>query len=283
MRTLTLATRGSALALAQADIVKHALEEAGAAAEVLVVSTKGDRDRTSPLTQIGGNGLFVREVERAVLEGRADLAVHSGKDLPYELAEGLVIAGVPKAAAPNDLLVARKGVPVQTIGTGSPRRQAEVGRLYPNAAFVPVRGNVPTRLQKLADGEFDALVLAQAGADRLGLDLSSFDVRVLTVDECIPAPCQGILAVECRKTDTELAALLEQISDPDSAKRFRVERQVFEALKADCSKAVAVHCELQGDILVLSALFGEKRVTVTGTEEETLCQNVLRALTAPAS
>ena len=280
MRTLKLATRASRLALAQAGLVQSALEALGQTVELVEVTTRGDRDRKSPLVSIGGQGLFVREVERCLLDGTADLAVHSGKDLPYELAEGLLIAGVPKAASPCDVLAARKDIPLRTVGTGSPRRVLECRQLLPDAAFREIRGNVDTRLRKLRDGDYDAVVLAEAGLQRLGVDLSDLDVRVLSPDECLPAPCQGILAVECREDDGELIALLEQITDPMTRARFDAERKLFCLLQADCSVPLGVHCAVSDNTYTLSALFGDRKAVRTGTDIDTLCEEIRQELTS---
>ena len=171
MRKLILATRGSRLALIQAELVRSALLAEGAGTEIRIVSTKGDRDRISSIAEIGGRGLFVTELERILLEGDADIAVHSGKDLPYRLQKGLVIAGVPEAAAPNDCLITnRETKTIRRIGTGSPRRVLECRKFYPDAEYGSIRGNVDTRLEKLRRGEYDGILLAKAGLDRLSAD-----------------------------------------------------------------------------------------------------------------
>lgn len=261
MRKLVLATRGSKLALVQANMVKDMLEKLGAPVELHIVKTKGDKDQTSPLREIGGKGLFVKDIELALLSGEADLAVHSGKDLPYQLAQGMTIGANPKAADPRDCLITRKGSVLPedgVIGTGSPRRVTECKQFYPDARYKEIRGNVDTRLRKLSQGEYDAIFLAKAGIDRLGLDLSDFDVHIFDAAEFIPAACQGILAVECRKADTEVVELLGKISDRDSEIRFEAERQVFCALEADCSVAVGVHAvPADRDITVHAMLNGK--------------------------
>ncbi len=254
MRTIRIATRGSKLALVQANMIKDSLEALGASCELVIVSTKGDRNQTGALKEIGGKGLFVREIEEYLLRDEADIAVHSGKDLPYELAEGLVIAGVPAAASSMDCLVTVKGTKLEDIpetekrpiiiGTASPRREAELKRLYPEADFQLIRGNVDTRLQKLKDGLYDATLLARAGLDRLGVDLTDFDVRDLTEEECIPAACQGIIGVECRSRDAEIAELLGSISDSRAMLRFTVERNLLSLLEADCSVAMGIHSDV---------------------------------------
>lgn len=295
MKTLKLATRGSRLALAQARLVQSALEASGQKVELLQVTTHGDRDRTSPLVSIGGQGLFVREVERCLLDGRADLAVHSGKDLPYTLAEGLIIAGVPKAASAADVLICRRGTALHTIGTGSPRRILACRSFYPDAEYKNIRGNVDTRLQKLRDGAYDAILLARAGLERLtdenGISAydavrKEFDVREFSPTEFLPAPCQGILAVECRAEDESLITLLRQISDPVSLARFDAERRLFGLLQADCSVPVGVHAEaeLTGQdaepayLYHLSAMLRDRRVSRSGTDLQALCEEIRKEL-----
>jgi hydroxymethylbilane synthase len=279
MKKIILATRGSKLALVQANMIKVLLEEKGVSVELSEVSTKGDIDRTSPINQIGGRGLFVSGIEKYLIEKKADIAVHSGKDLPYELMDGLKIAGVPKYADSRDCLITVKGKPLKEdmiIGTGSPRRIIECKRFYPNARYESIRGNVETRLNKLRDGLFDAIILAKAGLDRLNPDLSDFDVKIFDTDDFIPSACQGIIAVECREDDTEISELLHSISDESSAKRFEIERYMLGLLKADCSMAIGVHSELDGNNVKISALFDGKRAVKTGKYEDykILCEEL---------
>ena len=290
MRKIVLATRGSKLALTQAEQVKELIEAKGYECELLIVKTKGDKDRNRPIQEIGGDGLFVREIEKALLDKRADIAVHSAKDLPYELAEGLLIAGVPKAAACADCLIslkcdagesAERQASPKVIGTGSPRRIREYSAIDGNAQFKGLRGNIGTRLDKLSSGEYDAIILARAGLDRLNIDLGNYTVREFTSDEMIPAACQGIIAIECRSCDREIAELLANISDPDAKRRFDVERSVFCRLKADCKSALGVHAEIDGERVAIKALMDEKKVCLEGCFEDRqeLCEKVLQELT----
>lgn len=277
MRTLTIATRGSRLALIQAEMIRSALRAKGAEAEFRIVSTKGDRDRVSPITAIGGRGLFVTEIERVLLDGEADIAVHSGKDLPYRLQSGLIIAGVPQAAAPNDCLIRNKGnEDLRIIGTGSPRRMLECGKFYPDAAYRSIRGNVDTRLGKLRQGECDGILLAKAGLDRLGADLSEFDVRVFTPEEFIPSACQGILAAECREDDKETVSLLRSVSHEPSFRRFTAERTMLSLLEADCSAAIGAYSEVDGERVRVTGFFEGRRSRKEGdyAEVQTLCEAI---------
>ena len=272
MRRLILATRGSGLALVQANMVKKLLEAQGADVELRIVKTRGDRDQTSPLRHIGGKGLFVREVELALQSGEADLAVHSGKDLPYQLLEGMTIGANPPAADPRDCLITRAGEILPegaVIGTGSPRRIAECRRLYPQADYREIRGNVDTRLRKLREGGYDAIFLAKAGLDRLQPDLAGLQVRIFEAEEVIPAPCQGILAVECRENDREVLDLLAKIDHEESRQRFEAERSVFCALEADCSVAIGVHAERAEEQMEISVMFQGRRFQGTCSPGET--------------
>lgn len=273
VEVLRLATRGSALALAQAQTVKKLLEaeikksDEHCRVELLTITTAGDKDRKSALSKIGGKGLFVRGIEEALLDGRADLAVHSSKDLPYELCEGLVVAGVPKAAPPEDLLIIRPDSPfaerllhgpafsdeeyrkekVPVIGTGSPRRVSELTALIGPFEARENRGNISTRIHKLKEGQFDAIVLARAGVERLHLDLSDLRIRFFSAEEMIPACGQGILAVECRRDDERMVRLLKKISDEKTRIRFDIERCLFQDMKADCATALGVFADVKDD------------------------------------
>lgn len=280
-----IATRGSALALAQAEIVRELLKEKDIDAEIRIVSTKGDKDRIHPLQEIGGKGLFVKEVEQELLSGRADIAVHSGKDLPYALAEGTVIAGVPKAADGRDCLITVKGrdLPKEArIGTGSPRRILQMKKLLPDAAPVSIRGNVDTRLQKLREGSYDGIFLAKAGLDRLQTDLSEFDVRIFSQEEFLPAACQGILAVQCREEDTIRRKILEQLSDYDATRRFEAERYMLRLLKAECRDPVGACAEVREEQISIRALLGEKEAQRCGAwaDYQRLCLEIAEEIGA---
>lgn len=283
MKNINLATRGSKLALVQANLIKKALEEKGAKVNLIEVSTKGDKDQISPINQIGGRGLFVKGIEKYLLDGSADIAVHSGKDLPYSLMDGLIIAGVPEAADPRDCLLRRRGEPLKEhslIGTGSPRRIMECRQFYPYAEYKSIRGNVDTRLNKLRGGLFDAIILAKAGLDRLNANLNDFDVKVFEPDVFIPSACQGIMAVECRKGDKDLIELLKSISDEKSAQRFEVERYMLGLMQADCSAALGAYSEIDGDMIQISALYNGKKAGRTGMfgDYKMMCKEIKEEL-----
>jgi hydroxymethylbilane synthase len=237
-----LATRQSALALAQTRLVADALLRAwpGLEVELVPVVTEGDRRRDVATTELGGKGVFTAAVQQAVLDGHADLAVHSAKDLPAVQAPGLVLAAVPERADPRDVLVGREPIgglddlaPGASVGTGSPRRVALLRWLRPDLEVLPIRGNVDTRLRKARSGEFDAVVLAAAGLDRLGLGAeltAPLDPELFT-----PAPGQGCLAVEAREDDTRVLGLASAITHRPSRVALRAERAFLATLGGSCT------------------------------------------------
>lgn len=251
MTPLRLGTRASALALAQSGHVADALtEQSGRPVTLVHVSTDGDRDRTTLLTQIGGTGVFVSAIRDALLAGEIDVAVHSYKDLPTAPAPGLTIAAVPLRADPRDALIARDGLTLEKlpagarIGTGAPRRIAQLLAARPDLVCVPIRGNVDTRLGKVANGELDAVVLAMAGLIRLGrgAEISA----ALDVDVLLPAPAQGALAIECRSEDTALIDVLASLNAPGTRAEVIAERVVLATLEAGCSAPVAAYATATG-------------------------------------
>ncbi|MGF1448562.1 MAG: hydroxymethylbilane synthase [Opitutales bacterium] len=239
---LVLATRGSDLALRQAELTQARLEAIHPRVEVAleVVRTSGDRQTQWSLEQQGGVGLFTLEVERAVREGRADIAVHSAKDMPTQMEPDVTVAACLPREAVNDVLVVRKGVGVpQVIATGSPRRRAQAKRLFPKAVWKEIRGNVDTRLRKIANGEAEATLLAAAGLKRLGiLAWAGVDLRPLEVRQMVPAPAQGAIALQ---TLTEKAHLLEGVGCGATLHAVTVERALLRALGGGCHTAYAAH------------------------------------------
>ena len=279
---MILATRGSALAMAQAELVRRKLEAFGESVTILPVTTRGDRDRNRALSEIGGDGLFIRELEKKLLSGEADLAVHSGKDLPFRLAEGLVIGAVPVMGDPRDCLLELPDGG-NRIGTGSPRRITEYRKLDPEAVFAEIRGNINTRIDRLREGRYGGIILAKAGLDRLRPDLEGLSVRIFSTEEMIPSPCQGILAAECRADDRKTQELLKKISDPSAERRFTVERCLFRKMQADCATPVGIYAEFggtDGAELRIRALLGgkyaDKRGPASGYEQ--LCDEICREI-----
>lgn len=255
---IRLGTRGSALALAQAALVGDRLRARGEAVEIVPIRTEGDRLAQARLAALGGKGLFVREIEQALLEGRVDCAVHSLKDLPAELPAGLVLAAFAPRGAAGDVLVTRDGGGLDAlpagavVGTSSPRRRALVLALRPDLKVAPIRGNVDTRLRKLDDGACDGVVLAAAGLARLGL--TPAHARPLPPEVFVPAVGQGILAVEARAADRRVLAVLEAIDHAPTRVCALAERAYLARLGASCNSAMAAHATLAGGRLRLRAL-----------------------------
>jgi hydroxymethylbilane synthase len=263
VQTLRIATRGSALALWQARHVAALIERAhpGCRVELVEVSTTGDRVLSQPLRDFGGLGVFTREVQAAVLDDRADLAVHSLKDLPTELVPGLQLAAIPARGVTDDALVLPSGSTVTEfaalphaarVGTGSPRRQAQLLHTRPDLQTLEVRGNVQTRLSKLDAGEYDALVLAAAGLIRLGLEHRI--TQRLTPPLMYPAVSQGAIGIECRADDSATASVLQAIVDLPTWHAATAERALLSALRAGCHAPVGVSTSCVGDQLRLEAV-----------------------------
>jgi hydroxymethylbilane synthase len=243
--TVRIGTRGSPLALAQAHAVASALREAGAEVEIRPMRTEGDRRFDARLADVGGKGLFVREIEEALLAGRVDVAVHSLKDLPAELPDGLALAAFPRREDPRDVLITGRGATLQelgagaVIGTSSLRRRAMVLAARPDLVVAPLRGNVDTRLAKLAAGECDGVVLAAAGLRRLAL--APAHAHPLDVETCVPAVGQGVLAIEVREDDVRTRRLVAQVDHPDTHACARAERAYLRRLGASCNTPMAAH------------------------------------------
>ena len=267
-KTLRIGTRGSQLALWQARAVASALAVASTPAELVVIRTEGDRLQHVPIDEAGGKRLFVKDLEDALLRGEIDLAVHSAKDLPSELPDGLTIAATlpredprdavvlpgnaaERAAISFDALLTRfnADAPLR-VGTGSVRRSAQLAPLMPAAEFLPIRGNVDTRLRKLDEGQFDALVLACAGLRRLNL---AHRISVaLPADRCVPAPGQGIIAIETRAG--EPARSLADVHDAAAGTMLAAERALLEALGGDCQVPLGALARLNGAGMELDAV-----------------------------
>jgi hydroxymethylbilane synthase len=250
--TLRAATRGSPLARWQAEHVASLLRavDPSVDVELVVVDTQGDRRLDVPIWELGGKGVFAKEVQTAVLDGRADLAVHSAKDLPSGSVPGLVIAAVPERGDPRDALVGSTLADLPhgaEVATGSLRRQAQLAALRPDLRFVGLRGNMATRLAKASD--HDAVVVAAVALDRLGL--GDHIAERLDVDAVLPQVAQGALAVECRSDDADLVARLAAVEHPDSRRCVDAERAFLAELGGDCSLPAAAHATSTADGLVI--------------------------------
>jgi hydroxymethylbilane synthase len=270
---LRLGTRGSQLALWQATAVASAIVKAGGPpCQIVVIKTSGDRLQEAPLSEVGGKRLFVKEIEDALTKGDIDLAVHSSKDLPAILPDGLSIAAVLPREDPHDAVVLPQGSGIgnqgsgleiadlvarlgqsPSIGTGSIRRVAQLTRLFPGARFAPIRGNLDTRLNKLDSGGYDAIVLAAAGLRRLG-----FGARIsftLPASACVPAPGQGIVAVEIRSADSAVQQAVAAIDDATANAALTAERALVEALGGGCQTPIgALATSVDRDTIELIAL-----------------------------
>jgi len=295
MKQIRIASRASKLALIQTDFVRKLLESLSPdiRCSIVRITTKGDREKSDFLYQAESKGFFTSEVENALLDGRADLAVHSLKDLPTAPGEGLVVAAIPKRESPADALVTRDKItsiddlpPGSTVGTSSLRRIAQIKLLRGDLNCVPLRGNVETRIKKVMEPQVDAIVVACAGLNRLGL-ADTISV-ILPPKEFIPAPAQGALAVQIRCDDKELAELVMQIDDDNSRIAVETERCVLETLHGGCSIPLGVFSEICSEIITTNAIlcdldggnFVKRSVTSSIAEAKTGAVKLARQLLA---
>ncbi len=296
---MRLGTRGSLLARRQSQLVAQTLERLhpGLKVELVVIQTSGDRIADRPLYEAGGKGLFIRELELALLEGRIDLAVHSYKDVPVTMPlvsqEHLTIAAVPPRAEPWDVLISRAGrsldqlPPGTRIGTGSLRRKYQILAQFPALTIEPIRGNIDTRLKKYTDGQVDALILAKAGLERAKLyDESS--MTPLPPERMLPAAGQGALALQCRADDRQTLDRVAVLHDPPTQQCVEAERGVVQGLRGDCTSPIAALAQVEGTQLWLRALVagsgpdgqartvrGEARADAPGNAAEAVVQSLL--------
>jgi hydroxymethylbilane synthase len=261
---LRLGTRGSELARTQSGTVAAALERLGLEVELTIIKTSGDQNTTSMFASIGPQGVFVREIEQALVERRIELAVHSFKDLPTKSPQELVIAAVPARVDPADLLLVRRDalngtagdwLPLKAgarVGTASARRRAWLTHFRPDLVIEPLRGNVPTRVRRLQQGDFDAIVLAAAGVERLQAEqhfrsaLVGLTVLRLDPKRFVPAPAQGALAIQCRSDDARVLAVLNSIDDAPSRAAVTAERDALARAEGGCDVAFGAHCAAVG-------------------------------------
>lgn len=283
-----IGTRGSALALKQANMVMDALKERcpGYDFEIVVVKTVGDAVRDRPMKDVGTTGLFTRELEQQLLDGQIDFAVHSMKDMPARVPEGLVLHSVLERANPRDALICRDAQSLEdlpqgaVVGTDSLRRIYCLRRLRPDLQFVSIRGNIDTRLRKLREENLDAIVLAAAGLERMGF--SDAITRELSPEEMIPAPAQGILGAEYRRDNEKAARLLQSICHEPTQTACRCERAFIEALNVGCHMPVGAYCETRGGKLAMRAMFGSEDgadlrfAHARSTDEKALLSEILR-------
>jgi hydroxymethylbilane synthase len=282
---IRIGTRASKLAMAQTTTVASLLTHAhpGIAIEVVEIRTEGDANTSQPLEEIGGVGLFTKQIEQALIEQRVDLAVHSAKDLPSVMVDPLMLAAVPEREVIEDAWLARDNTPMAAIrdgmvvGTSSPRRRAQLLAKHPGAEVRDIRGNVQTRLAKLERGEYDALLMARAGLKRL--DLDSIITEVLPPDRFLPACGQGALALQCRVDDEMTAKAVSALDHADSRRCLEVERHLLFKLQAGCSAAVGGWARLENNRLRLSAIvldsYGKTSITTDMTAEQSMADLAL--------
>ena len=273
---IRVGTRGSNLALIQTNWAIDRLKEKFPEVEfeVKIIKTKGDKILHLSLDKIGDKGLFVKEIESQLLEGEIDLAVHSMKDMPAEVVEGLKFAAVPKREDPRDVIILREGLnsfdelPIgATIGTGSKRRKYQLLRKRPDLNIVPIRGNIETRISKIESENLDGIVLAASGV--LRADLEDKITEYLPVDLMIPAPAQGALALEIRENEEELEKMIDAIKDEISQIQTDAERSYLAGIDGSCHIPMGAYCEVDGEKLTLTGIFGDEdgeKITVASLE-----------------
>lgn len=258
-----IATRQSALALWQANYVKSLLEtvHAGITVEIVGMTTEGDRNQRSPLSQIGGKGVFVKELEIALMNRTAEIAVHSMKDVPVELPQGLEIAAICEREDPRDAFVSNDHASIGEmpvggrVGTSSLRRRLQLEREFPDLEYLELRGNVDTRLRKLDDGEYDAIILATAGLKRMGW--ADRIRQHLDADICLPAAGQGAVGIECLSDAEEVKALLSAINHEPTSVCVRAERMISAGLGANCNLPIGAFAELRGEQICISGFVSD--------------------------
>jgi hydroxymethylbilane synthase len=259
MKTVVIGTRGSELALAQAEYVVESLRRAFPSVDFKIrkVTTTGDRVQKFPLSAIGGKGLFTKEIEESLIKGEVDLAVHSLKDVPVQLPQELTLCAFTNRLDPHDALISRENLTLQAlppgavVGTSSLRRKAQTLAFRPDLKIVPLRGNVPTRLRKLKEQNLDAIVVALAGLERLGL--ANCVTEVIDYSVILPAPGQGTLAIETRKEDSESAQLARSLDDPITRTEVCAERELMRLLCCSCRTPFAALARVNGSEIAFEA------------------------------
>jgi len=293
-RKIIIGSRGSDLALWQAHHVEAQLKVLGQEVQIKIIKTQGDKIQHLSFDKMEGKGFFTKELEDKLLSGEIDLAVHSHKDLPTENPEGLIIAAVSERGDPRDLLLIRKEKTDISkkfdlgenaiVGTSSARRKSLLLHFRADIQIKDLRGNVPTRINKLREGGYDAIMLAAAGVERLKLDLSEFHILKLDPTEFIPAPAQGVLGLQVRESDSEIAKIISQLNDEDVARRIGVERRILNLFEGGCQMPLGAYCvETDGKLVVKACVADAWDAPVrisekSGTEVEALAQETVASL-----
>lgn len=293
-RKIIIGSRGSDLALWQAHHVEGRLQALGHEVEIKIIKTQGDKIQHLSFDKLEGKGFFTKELEEELLNGSIDLAVHSHKDLPTEHPEGLIIAAVSEREDPSDMLLIRKDkvaadkplelIKNAVVGTSSARRKSQLLHHRSDIEINDLRGNVPTRINKLREGQYDAIMLASAGTERLKLDLSEFHVLKLNTKTFIPAPAQGVLGLQIRETDSDLAEILAALNDTNVAARIGVERRILNLFEGGCQMPLGAFCEeIDGKLHVTACVADawDKPIRIAekeGIDIEQLAQETVAAL-----
>ncbi|QKY69594.1 hydroxymethylbilane synthase [Lentibacillus sp. CBA3610] len=276
MRNIVVGSRKSNLALTQTEWVVDQLQQAGITNEFEIkkIVTRGDQILNVTLSKVGGKALFVKEIEKAMYEQEIDLAVHSMKDMPSEMPEGLVITSIPVREDHRDAYIAKNNVLLKDlpagaiVGTSSLRRKAQILAERPDVEIKWIRGNIESRIRKLHEENYDAIILAVSGLKRVGLS-EELITEYLEPDVCVPSVGQGALAIECRADDHELRQLLDRINDPDTTKTVTAERTFLKLLEGSCSVPIGGHAALEGNTIVMTAFVGT-------TDGKTILKEVVR-------
>lgn len=293
MQHIVIGSRGSDLALWQANHVKAQLENIGCSVEIKIIITQGDAIQHLSFDKLEGKGFFTKEIEKELLEGTIDLAVHSHKDLETNPPKGLVIAAVSERENPADLLLVAKSA-VDTskewnlkegaiIGTSSARRKSQVMRFRNDVEIKDLRGNVPTRIDKLRKGDYDAILLAKAGVDRLKIDLSEFEVIVMDPTSFVPAPAQGVLGLQVREGDQATFDTIHKLNDANVAKRIGIERKVLNLMEGGCQLPLGVYCDENNTVFVSYSddwTSGAVWQKYDATSQENIAEFIVKDITA---
>lgn len=297
MKKLRIGTRGSELALWQAHHVQSLLKDIDVLSELIIIKTQGDQIQHLSLDKLEGKGFFTKEIEEALLNNEIDIAVHSHKDLETEQPFGLTIAAVSNRADPSELLLIHPEaiddkedfgfIKNAVFGTSSSRRKAQMLHYRPDINLKDIRGNVPTRVQKLRERQFDAILLAKAGVDRLNLDLSDLIVKAIDPEQFVPAPAQGVLALQCRSNDENALETLKKLNNEDVQELIAIERAVLNKMKGGCHLPLGVYTTKKDNDYTVRVSYAQswdapnRFITFSGNKQDLLVEQIINTLNAP--